>query len=359
LLLFLFVSSGEGFFRAWSSLFHRGIPAERLQAAVRNVPNAQAGVLISLLLGALLVGVSELGRRRRWPLEWVAGGSLLLFFAANWRTDVDFVKPVALEDHVREDSLIRKMKEDPEIFRALSMIPNLYDNTFSIFGIEGARGFFDNRIRWYDEFSSPENLRSANILNLLNVKYVVSGPGVRHRSFVEEAVEGERALYRNLDVLPRAFLAERHEIMDRSRMIETIRDPDFDPREVVLLEEDPGFGAPKGEGEDEPLPVTWLEYSPNRLRVRVSAGRPSVLLVANPYLPYWHARVDGEEARLLRTDYAFQGVPVPAGQHEVTLFYRSGPLCAALAVSLAAAGLFIGGALLVFFRRRRGGESSE
>jgi len=355
LLLLLFVSSGEGFFRAWSSVFHKNISAENLRTAVRNIPNAQAGILASLLIGGLFIAVAEGARKKRWALEWTAAATVLLVFAANARTSRDFVKAVPLEDYVREDALIRRMKSDPEVFRALSTIPNLHDNYFSIFGIEGARGFFDNRIRWYDEVSSPENLQSPNVLNLLNVKYIVSGAGLRHPSFVQETTEGERALYRNLQVLPRAFLAESFEIVDRSRMIVRMKDPDFAPRRTILLEEDPGFAPDSGESGGEPPPAVWIAYTPNRLRLRVTAARPSLLFVANPWLPYWRARVDGSEARLLRAHYAFQAIPVPAGEREVTLEFHSDPLRAAVAVSGAAAAFLVAGALFTIARRRKGG----
>jgi hypothetical protein len=171
---------------------------------------------------------------------------------------------------------------------------------------------------------------------------------------VEEATESGRSLYRNRDVLPRAFLAESYEIADRSSMIPRLKSPDFDPRRTLLLEEDPGFPPAGGDSTDGVLPVTWLAYSPNELRVRVSAEKPSLLFVANPYLPYWRARVDGRPARVHRADYAFQSVPVPQGEHEVTLEYRSGPVLASGALSLGAALFLAGGAARVFARRKGG-----
>jgi len=87
----------------------------------------------------------------------------------------------------------------------------------------------------------------------------------------------------------------------------------------------------------------------------VTAARPSLLFVANPWLPYWRARVDGSEARLLRAHYAFQAIPVPAGEREVTLEFHSDPLRAAVAVSGAAAAFLVAGALFTIARRRKGG----
>ncbi|MBN1826796.1 MAG: hypothetical protein JW958_11075 [Candidatus Eisenbacteria bacterium] len=356
LLLLLFQSAGEPFFRGWGALFHKNMPAERVAAAMRNAPTAQLQILLLLVATALFAGVVEFGRRSRWPVEAAALLLAALVFLVSGETDRDFVKTVPLEDFVREDATIRTMREDPGIFRALSNIQGLHGNLFGVFGVEAARGFFDNRIRWYDEFSDPRNLNSGNVLALLNIKYLLSAPGLRHPDFVERASEGGRVLYENREVFPRAFLVEGHEVMrDPSGMIGRIRGENFDPRRIVLLEEDPGFPSFDGGDAAGILPVRWSEYGPNRLRIGVNARRPSILFLSNAWLPYWHALVDGEEAPLLRADYAFQAVPVPSGEHEVLLYYRSGPFVAARAVTLLAVALLVLGAaaVVVADRRRR------
>ncbi len=360
LLLLLLVSSGEGFFRFWGSLFHEGLAGgPRLDTALRNAPNAQTGILIGLFSIALFVGLTEAGRRRRWPVEWVAAGTVLIVFLGAARTDRDFVKTVPLEDYVRENTLIRELKKDDGIFRVLSALPNLQGNYFSIFGIEAARGFFDNKTRWYDEISSPDNIRNGNIMNLLNVKYVVSGPGVRHPSFTEVVSDGGMTLYRNRDVLPRAFLTSRYEVLERENIIPRLTGGSIEPGEILLVEENPGFPSsefPPGESAGD---VRWEEYSPNRLRLTVSAKKPSLLFVGNAWLPYWIAEVDGKETPLFRADYAFQAVPVPAGNHEVTIRFHSPPFVVARAVTLAALVFLAAGALTVVRKRCKGGETGE
>lgn len=359
-LLLLLPSIGEPFFRLWGGLFHRGLEGGRLAAAVANVPNVQAGALVCLLLGGLFVGLAEGARRNRWPREAVAfGTALLVFLGALW-TDRHFVKAVRLEDFVRSDGLIRKMQEDDDVFRLLSAVPNLQGNYFSIFGLEAARGFFDNKTRWYDEISGPEHIRNLPVLSLLNVKYLVSGPGVSHPSFDELLTEGGRTLYRNREALPRAFLAEGWEIVPRESMIGRIESGNFRARETILLEEDPGIPSAPGGGGGNRTPVRWVEYTPNRLVLEIDGAGPSLLFLSNAWLPYWRARVDGEEAPVLRAHYAFQAVPVKGGAKEVTLEYRSPPYEAARAVSLGAAAFLSVGAVGVFVvGRRRKGDSGE
>jgi hypothetical protein len=82
--------------------------------------------------------------------------------------------------------------------------------------------------------------------------------------------------------------------------------------------------------------------SPQRLRVKVEAGAPAMVVVAQAFYHPWHAYVDGARAPLWRANYAFQALEVPAGRHEVNLVYEDQNFNYGLVLSLAS--LFICGA---------------
>jgi len=60
---------------------------------------------------------------------------------------------------------------------------------------------------------------------------------------------------------------------------------------------------------------------PERLEVATSTSEPGLLVVTRSWDRGWKASVDGREAPLLRADLAFQGVIVPAGEHDIRLSY--------------------------------------
>ena len=90
----------------------------------------------------------------------------------------------------------------------------------------------------------------------------------------------------------------------------------------------------------------------NAYQTRVEVEQACVLLLKVTYHPNWHAYVDGEERPVLRANYVWKAVSVPAGEHCVEFRYRdpvvavsrwitllsSLVLIAALAISLAKAG---------------------
>lgn len=71
----------------------------------------------------------------------------------------------------------------------------------------------------------------------------------------------------------------------------------------------------------------------DRLEIAVKAKGPALLVVAMTYYPGWEATVDGQPARILRADYAFLAVPLPAGARSVVLAYRPAAFRAGLALS--------------------------
>jgi hypothetical protein len=84
---------------------------------------------------------------------------------------------------------------------------------------------------------------------------------------------------------------------------------------------------------------------------RVRTDRRSLLVLADSWYPGWRVTVDGKPAELLRTDHAYRGVVVPAGEHQVRFTYVDRPL----QFGAGLAGLTVLGLVLVplFLRRRR------
>ncbi len=88
------------------------------------------------------------------------------------------------------------------------------------------------------------------------------------------------------------------------------------------------------------------------MRLRLFAGGPRLLVIGDNFHPHWRALVDGRPAPLLRANYVWKAVPVPAGEHVVELLYHSPPVARARAVSAVCAVLVLAGAALALRRRR-------
>ncbi|NNE08367.1 MAG: hypothetical protein HKN20_07365, partial [Gemmatimonadetes bacterium] len=230
------------------------------------------------------------------------------------------------------------MQQDDSEFRALSLIPNYQGNYFMTFDIEAANGFFDNKVRWYDELMQPANWNNLALLSMVNVKYILASGPVNHATLEQVSAGNQRYLYRNRAALPRAFLAPEFEIVaDPDQRLARLTKQEMDFSRVVVLEEDPGISASTSPAGS----VQWIAKGPDEYAVRVETPDPQILFVSNNWLPYWKAAIDGEAAPLLRANHAFQAVAVPAGAHDVSIRYRSGPVTACTFLSLGALVLVI------------------
>ncbi len=67
--------------------------------------------------------------------------------------------------------------------------------------------------------------------------------------------------------------------------------------------------------------VRLVSAAPLQRAYRVRSAAPGWLFVAETWYPGWRAWVDGRSVPLLRAEYLFRAVPLPAGAHEVTLRY--------------------------------------
>jgi hypothetical protein len=95
------------------------------------------------------------------------------------------------------------------------------------------------------------------------------------------------------------------------------------------------------------LVVETLE-TVDRLDLRVTADRPTVVVVRDAFAPGWTATVNGRPAPVLRADGRHRAVPVPAGESRVRLSYRPPRMLAGVVVTLAALLVI---AVLAFGRR--------
>jgi hypothetical protein len=200
-------------------------------------------------------------------------------------------------------------------------------------------------------------LPSLRDVRLLGVRYLIGAQGVGLPPGLSgSVVASERGydLYRVAGSEPRVSVVSKWTTVPGGvEALEAIRDTSFDPGTSAVVEGQPGFSA-AGQASGFVGSATYRETVPDDVSITASATSPSVVVVRNAWDGGWSATVDGRPAPVLRTDYFLQGVPIPAGTHEIRLTYRDPMIGRGLAFSaliwlgwLAA----LGGAVTVERRR--------
>ncbi len=70
------------------------------------------------------------------------------------------------------------------------------------------------------------------------------------------------------------------------------------------------------------------------IRLQVSTEQNGWLVAANTWYPGWIAQIDGQRTPLLRANYLFQAVQIPAGIHQVEFIYQPWSFFAGVCLSL-------------------------
>jgi O-antigen/teichoic acid export membrane protein len=161
------------------------------------------------------------------------------------------------------------------------------------------------------------------LLNLLNVKYVVTTQAL-DRSNYTLVYDGEVRVYRNDDYLPRAFVVYGAQVIpDEAARRDALRQ--LNPRETVILEEEPPAGWAQGEGT-EWAPASITGYGFNEVTVEVNLPHAGYLVLADNWFPGWRAydtQPGGgeQEISLYRANGTFRAVALSPGQHTVRFKY--------------------------------------
>jgi hypothetical protein len=351
----------------WTALFYRDMHPSREAALMANGSYIQTGFWISFGLAAAVAGAWELGSR-----GLIGARALLLLLAGLAAADLyrvgrPFVQHTALINEqiagstlLQPDDVIaqlQRLRDAGGVFRVMDLGPSYNQNDLAIHGLEQLAGHHGNEMGRYRnliggehaDYMLPSELRLGNITN---TEYFILPGRVEHAALEEVYVGAAAAVYRNVNALPRAFLAGATEVLSGPAAIERLLAEDFDARSTVILE--------------EPLPadvevqpgaagvVEWLERGTDAFSLRVAPDRHALLVVLDNHYPAWQALLDGRRVPIYRANYTFRAVAVPPGEHVVTFRFDPVALRGGAIVSLAVLGLLLAviGAGIVSDRRR-------
>ena len=312
--------------------------------------------------GLVATGVAVLWPVRRSP--WVPTVACLGWTAIDllW-FGMGYNPAIPRDRYYPGTPAIEWLEKDHSIFRVLGGGTTFVPNTAEVFGLSDARGCDFMAVRRYEELITGDSgdfffyafaRYLPNTLPLLDVKYLLlSRPVALNPQQFELVYSNGMALYRYKACGERALVVFAHQVRDPASILDEVRSGKFDPKQVVLLEEEPGIGA------DKESKITMTEtnvsarvtsYEPDEVRVEALLPRPGFLLLLDTYFPGWTASVNGQTTRIYRADYNFRAVSLPAGKSTIRFSYRPKSLRLGLALSTMSL-LALGGAC--FWPRKR------
>jgi hypothetical protein len=246
---------------------------------------------------------------------------------------------------------------------------NLLHSLRDIWGIDVIR--LKRTEALYRALTEAASISSTPLMELYGVKYVISvtlikDPSLELIESMTQGLPGQKEdllkentikFYKNLNPSQRGWLVKGFRVMDPEAILSTIKSNGVHIKEEVLLEEEPNAYPLKNiESRQKSVAqlekVKWVSESNNRLSLLVNAEEDSILFLNDTYFIGWKAFVDGERRRILRANYNFRAVPLPAGSHQVEFVYD--PLSFKLGAWITSLGVAGCLGMGVFRRMRRG-----
>lgn len=269
---------------------------------------------------------------------------------------------ISHDDYYPGAPSIEWLQRDKTDFRILGLGTAFVPDTPELYGIKDARGYDFISIKRYEELinGSPGSLffyRAAaalpNALPLLGVKYVLnfnsSPPPTPQFDLV---YSNTVTVYRNSQFVGRALTVFNYSVDKPASILTKLRSDSFNPRQSLLLEQQPNDPGPRLSGAEaskacDGSTTEITSEKPDKLTVDASMSQPGFLLLLDTWYPGWKATVNGVESPILRADYNFRAVQLPAGKSVIQFCYQPESFRLGIGLFLAGlvitTGLFVGG----------------
>jgi len=301
----------------------------RLDAAHRNSLYPQFLMLFGNLVVSVVLLFWRAGRRclcSSIGLTWIAVD--LLAFGMGYNPEIP------RKNYYPETPAIQWLKQDPANFRIWGTAAVLLPNTAEVFGLKDARGYDFMTVRRYEELitgntgdflfyqtaaTCPEAFQLLGVKYVLNFNSPAPDPGL-----FDLVYSNEISIYRNREFCGRALAVFDYRVDNPASILATVRSGAFDPRQVLLLEKDPGKAIARIPTAANPANAAVRIVSDQQDEVSIEAfmPRPGFALVLDNYFPGWAATVNGLKTPILRADYNFRAVQLPAGKSTIRFVYQ-------------------------------------
>ncbi|MFZ9848047.1 MAG: YfhO family protein, partial [Flavobacteriales bacterium] len=150
---------------------------------------------------------------------------------------------------------------------------------------------------------------SANVLNMLNTKYVILSPE-------------SNGVITNKHALGNAWLVDTLKIVNTAKEeIDALGK--INPKRTALIAESSFTeGALSKKVFSAQGTIQLTSYAPNKLEYATDVSADAFAVFSEVYYPYgWKASIDEQEVNHVRVDYTLRGLPIPAGKHKVTFVF--------------------------------------
>ncbi|MCL4256827.1 MAG: YfhO family protein, partial [Anaerolineae bacterium] len=246
------------------------------------------------------------------------------------RREVYQILPPNQQPIMQEPPLVTQAKYDAGVFRVDGQYVDGelgvygYGNSGSLYQLEDIRGisplFLDSAYSII-QLGTP----FEKVWEVFSVKYIFTD--AEELPAPSELIGRDYPHFKTLnlhqltDPRPFALLMYRYEVIaDDESARARLNSDDFNPREVVIINQEPALVLPDTPPDDSKTDI--ITYTPEYIEMRVNTSENALLSVALVDYPGWRAEIDGQPVETYRAYSAMTAIPIEAGEYVVTLTYN-------------------------------------
>ena len=318
-LTFIFLIFGESILSFSSLSDNRFNPAILSQIKDFRKELFNKGIMLALVLSGSTFGLSWLFLKGEVNKKIFSTLIVLFSIGDLWVVNNEFLflkKPEKINLYFRETPLINYLKNDNSHFRIFP-VDELNSNKYGYWGIQSIGGYRAVKLRHFQDLMDAGGFRRPQILNMLNVKYVLTEKKLNSPLF--SPVINYNGLYKNRAVLPRTwFVNNIDNVTDQKTSLQSVLSQSFDPEKTAVITNYSGPEIPEsstGTAKIETL-------SENEIVITASTSAGGLLILSEIYYkPGWKCKIDGILTDIFQTNHVLRSIFVPEGTHSIKFFY--------------------------------------
>ncbi|OCA76922.1 hypothetical protein BBI01_00195 [Chryseobacterium artocarpi] len=196
-------------------------------------------------------------------------------------------------------------------------------------------GYHAVKLRRYDDvlneyINSIDSVKTPNVLNLLNAKYMVFGGPEQPQVVPNPKANGNAWFVSDIK-----FVETPNEEIKSIGVIDN-------KKTAVVASSDKSYFDNKPVQADSTAFINLTKYEPNELEFKSQSKTPQLAVFSEIYYPHgWKVSVDGKEVPYIKADYLLRAVHVPAGSHQIRMVFEPEVIEKGKWFSLLSFGLFI------------------
>ena len=224
---------------------------------------------------------------------------------------------------LRTDEVIRFLQKDKSQFRILPLQPLQQTNRWSAFHIESIEGYHPAKIYRYNQLKNEVGWNSLGVLQMLNVKYIISLEDLLHPAF-EIVFSGKlfhKGEYQNANVyqfkyfMPRAFFVDKiQKIYDKKIQLEVLRENGFNPLTQSFIEHDPYDFEYSAFAK-----VNISHWTPDKIEFELDVPSKQFMLLSEIFYPEGWKITSHPDWKIYPVNTILRGIYIPSGSHRMIM----------------------------------------